>query len=196
MNRLWNWAGGPLSHRSRSRKTRRTAYYERNVTIFAKERRKIKMREIIFRGQTRKHGEKVSTGGKKLPGNWVYGGIFPGTGDFSVIYGWKATDEQTGSNLEKFAVYSDTIGQYTGRDDDNGRKIFEGDIIRIFLPVTGHDPIVVISEVYFSDGCFCVNWGEKLRAQTRTRIDSIVPGATLEVIGNIYDNRELLEADS
>ena len=46
------------------------------------------MREILFRGQTRRYGEKVRMGdGKKLPGNWVYGGIFPGTGDFSVIYG-------------------------------------------------------------------------------------------------------------
>jgi len=124
----------------------------------------------------------------------VYGGIFPGTGDYSVIYGWEADVEQTGSNLGKFTVYSDTVGQYAGRHDDNDTRIFEGDIVRISLPVAGREPIVIISEVYFDDGCFCVNWGGKLRAQTWTRIDSVVPGAKFEVIGNIYDDPELLEA--
>jgi len=134
--------------------------------------------------------------GEKLPGNWVYGGIFPGTGDFSVIYGWKDAVEQTGSNLEKFTVYSDTVGQYTGQNDNNGRKIFEGDIVRIFLPVAGREPITVISEIYFDNGCFCVNWGGKLRAQNWTRIDSVVPGTKFEVIGNICDNQELLGGES
>ncbi len=132
--------------------------------------------------------------GEKLPGNWVYGGVFPGTGDYSVIYGWEADVEQTGSNLGKFAVYSDTVGQYTGRNDDSEAKIFEGDIVRISLPIAGCKPIVGISEVYFDDGCFCVNWGGNFRPHHRTRIDSFVPGTKFEVIGNIYDDPELLES--
>lgn len=34
-------------------------------------------RKIIFRGQTRRKGEKTSISGKPLPGIWVTGGIFP-----------------------------------------------------------------------------------------------------------------------
>lgn len=35
------------------------------------------MREILFRGQTRRYGEKVTLSGEKIKSNWVYGGIFP-----------------------------------------------------------------------------------------------------------------------
>ncbi len=53
------------------------------MTDFHKKiRRKIRMRAILFRGQTRKRGEKVRMSGGKLPGNWRYGGIFSGTGDY------------------------------------------------------------------------------------------------------------------
>lgn len=34
------------------------------------------MREILFRGQTRRYGEKVRLNGEKIKSNWVYGGIF------------------------------------------------------------------------------------------------------------------------
>ena len=80
------------------------------------------MREILFRGQTRRRGEKVNMKGDKLPGRWVYGGVLQGPGDFSIIYG----GENLG-DIEKHTVYTDTIGQYTGRDVKTG-KVFEGDI--------------------------------------------------------------------
>lgn len=81
-------------------------------------------REILFRGQTRRYGEKVNMNGDKLPGVWVYGGIFPGTGDYSIIYGGETEKE-----LKKFVVYSDTVGQYTGKSDMDGTWAFEGDVI-------------------------------------------------------------------
>ena len=42
------------------------------------------MRDLLFRGQTRKKGEKVFMDGRPVDANWVYGGIFQGKGDFSV----------------------------------------------------------------------------------------------------------------
>ena len=88
----------------------------------------------------------------------------------------------------------ETVGQYVGRPDCKGQKIFEGHIIKIYLPIPGSKPIVGISEVYFDKGCFCVNWGGSYRPHHRTRIDSFIPETTFEVIGNIHDNPELLES--
>lgn len=76
---------------------------------------------ILYRGQTRRKGEKVRMDGEKVPGNWVQGAVFPGTGDFSIIY-----DLET---LNKFSVYSDTVDPYTGMDDIKGTKIFGKDIV-------------------------------------------------------------------
>ena len=88
------------------------------------------MREILFRGQTRRYGEKVRMGdGFKLPSNWVYGGVLQGCGGHSIIYGSENRDNP-GKDLEKHIVYTDTLGQFTGKTDRNGKKIFEGDIVR------------------------------------------------------------------
>ncbi len=152
-------------------------------------------REILFRGQIRKFGEKVNMMGEKLPGKWVYGGIFYGIGDFSIIYGWKSKDGHTGDKLEKFVVYSDTVGQFTGLTDKNGVKIFEGDIIAYEDGAPGqfecNDNIIVnYGEVIFCEGEFCFT------NSVVACMDDLRNGnGTLEceVIGNIHDNPELLE---
>ena len=144
------------------------------------------MREILFRGQTRRYGEQVWMNGEKVPSNWVYGGICQGKGDFSIIYG--SMDVELEQPTEKRVVYTDTIGQYTGLTDKNGKKIFEGDIVKIGgdnLPYWMKNEEFKAVE-YVSDGFSPFNeydndCGTFLRAKD------------CEVIGNIHDNPELLE---
>lgn len=135
-------------------------------------------REILFRGQTRRYGEKVRLGsGEKLPSRWVYGGIFPGSGDFSIIYGG---DEECA--LEKHVVYSDTVGQYTGRTDKNGVKIFEGDVV---TGIFGSERIQGYVK-YGKDAAFYIE-RDGLPGIGLNEAES-----WLTVIGNIHDNPELI----
>lgn len=169
------------------------------------------MREILFRGQIRRKGEKVNMpSGKPLPSRWCYGGIFAPNADekgFAVIYGAEGERDEpiTGAKLEKYPVYRDTVGQYTGLSDKNSKKIFEGDIIAFTVfdyngGDTQHKGVVKWSdteklatrfmiwhnnenEYYGADGAFDFDWVHYQDSE-------------LEIIGNIYDNPELLEAQN
>lgn len=147
------------------------------------------MREILFRGQTRRYGEKVWMNGEKVPSNWVYGGIFQGTGDFSVIYGADKEDF-TGADIGKHTVYTDTVCQFTGLTDKNGKKIFEGDIVSTDIA----RPYLIVE---FRNGCFMFNCNDGGKDYYDIMLP-ITEGPNTEyeygeVIGNIFDNPELLQ---
>lgn len=137
------------------------------------------MREILFRGQTRKKGEKVRLDGTSIDSNWVYGGIFPNNkgGDFAIIY-------QQYPKIEKYTVYADTVGQYTGLLDKNGKKIFEGDIIQSLE--TKETAVVQWFPEHFAFMVWCKSSNEVGFLYECTK-------SNIEVIGNIHDNPELLE---
>lgn len=73
------------------------------------------MKEILFRGQIRRHGEKVRmTTGAPLPGIWVYGGAarpHNSPKDFAIIYTYLS---DTAESRDVCGVYADTVTQYTG----------------------------------------------------------------------------------
>lgn len=136
------------------------------------------MREILFRGQTRRYGEKVKLNGEKIKSNWVYGGIFPqnGDGDFAIIY-------QQETTIEKYPVYADTVGQYTGLTDKNGKKIFEGDIVKYGDTV---------HKVVFEQRNGTAYFGLVYSTLETLSFGYYQDLKQIEVIGNIYDNPELL----
>ena len=131
------------------------------------------MREILFRG-------------KITQDEWVYG-----------FYENVKLEEATIHYINGKIVSSKTVGQFTGLTDKNGKKIFEGDIVKAIQTEYDEDkeqPIVfeVKGEMIFEDGCF------GLRAKhfvdfyaTMWQEDNV----ELEIIGNIHDNPELLEVD-
>lgn len=145
------------------------------------------MREILFRGQMRKKGEKVRLDGSPVDGIWVFGGVTQFNRGGAIIY-------QTEPRIEKFPVHGDTVGQYTGLTDKNGRKIFEGDIVNLkgnpaypSWGIVDYNALIV-----YSDGAFSAidgteeDHGSRRYNFTRAELD-------VEVIGNIHDNPELLE---
>ena len=117
------------------------------------------MREILFRGKRPENGE------------WVYGyyvHISSGNSRTEYIIPYYA------SALYGFQVYPDTVGQYTGMTDKNGKRIFEGDVISFHNGI----PNVVIFE-----NCGFVLKNTENSASFQRQF---------EVIGNITDNPELL----
>ena len=150
------------------------------------------MREILFRGQTRRKGEKVNLRGEPIDGNWVYGGIFPGQGDFSMIYTYEP--------MEKHTVYTETVGQYTGLTDKNGTRIFEGDIVNLHYFFENHDPYTLgefedEAEIVCKIAWFELGWGFEKYDKTWDYLKNYIEDVReeIEVIGNIHDNPELLE---
>lgn len=146
-------------------------------------------REIKFRGKRIEDGE------------WLHGDLLHICGG-CIIYHGSQTESQLIEDRPNLAVelymdevspvYSDTIGQFTGLYDKNGKEIYEGDILMCIGQREDNKWRKYFRKVLFKNGSFCMNVPEY-------NVDSylhhhIVNGELgWEVIGNIYDNKELLE---
>lgn len=90
-------------------------------------------------------------------------------------------------------VNPSTIGEYTGFTDPYGRKIFEGDILKIITPDYEY-----ITKVYSKKNTLCVDVGnqEKICTPIGLAVDIWNDECfNLKVVGNIFDNPELLEVE-
>ena len=101
-------------------------------------------------------------------------------------------------SFEVAEVIPETVGQYTGLTDKNGKKIFEGDIIRAVTLDTGTECLAVVCFGNFIDE----NNGDEYIGfyiefdGIKTTADQLAMKECknrIEVIGNIYDNPELLK---
>lgn len=159
------------------------------------------MREILFKGKRLDNGEWVE--GYFAKGKW-----YLNDNEMTVIFS-KDLDFLPHSEISSYYdVDPETVCQYTGLKDKNGKKIWEGDIVR--FEGYGYMPEVETGEVVFSRGCFGVEYLSKLYkalghndksfhriGKTSKWTDMGASGIityTYEVLGNIFDDPELLEA--
>lgn len=142
------------------------------------------MREILFRGKSIIRGE------------WIYGYLNQHRGNIRYdcdcepiadgcyyINDWQAKID-TGMYGQDYKVDPSTIGQFTGLTDRNVVKIFEGDIVRY-----GD----TIHRVVFEQRNGTAYFGLVYAACETLPFGHYQDLKQIEVIGNIYDNPELLE---
>ena len=140
------------------------------------------MREILFHGKCNEVG--------KYNGQWIEG--FYGEDDGKPIIA-RSTDH----GLIGYFCEPDSIGQYTGLTDKNGRKIFEGDIIHLEYSQVFFGGVYFgeyTAEVPYKEGCFItdgINNGDEIETPL-----SGFNNDEVEIIGNIHDNPELLGGES
>lgn len=132
------------------------------------------MREIIFRGKRTDNGE------------WVEGYLTrrPSAIQYETHYSPWYIDKpprDPDDNGDFYNVDPETIGQFTGLIDADGKRVFEGDILKNkegFVYFGKH-----IAEVVFDEGRFCGLGDYPFEPSDFHRC---------EIIGNIHDNPELL----
>lgn len=124
------------------------------------------MREILYRGK------------RKDNGKWTSGYLFLMWGTAYICWGMI----NGVPNMEE--VIPQTVGQFTGLTDKNGLKIFEGDIVKY-----GD----TIHQVVFEQRMGTAYFGLVYSPIETLPFGHYQDLKQIEVIGNIYDNPELLE---
>lgn len=128
------------------------------------------MREIEFRG-------------KNLNGEWVFGSLLKIGDSYHILE--DCDMEEDGHHVKQISdrptwVEEETIGQFTGIFDKNGKKIYEGDIIQYIKGQkrkSVNDPWeddIVEWEVHYDEGCFSP-------FPFLSKVTN-----TIQIIGNIY----------
>lgn len=132
------------------------------------------MRTIKFRGKIL----ELNIGCDKNVGDWVYG-------DLHLL----SKIPHIHTNSRKYIIDTETIGQYTGLMDKNGNEIYEGDIVDAWS-AGSHLPNGIIKWGEGIAGFFIMP--PKCNAVWHL-VGNDENKETLEVLGNIHDNPELLK---
>ena len=143
------------------------------------------MRKILFRARTISENEYMDGG------EWIEGFYTCFNEEEHRIYtGYSETDCDD-HYPDWFNVLPETVGQFTGIYDKNGKKIFEGDIIDVeydiqYIGVAAQR--IGLFEVVFDNGCF-------MKKRKNKGLFHFINSDKCKIVGNIYDTPEILKQE-
>ena len=151
----------------------------------------MEIRELIFRGFHPCDGpDTIVVDGEKVKGRWVEGYIVKHPSaiqigdDYSPWY-IHVPPVDPDDNGGVFNVLPSTVGQYTGLTDRTGKRIFEGDTLRLSSYIKQMFPDAEDGPVKFSRGCFRV--GGSFMGLFDVLADCEGGYVRGEVIGTVFD---------
>lgn len=143
------------------------------------------MREIKCRAKTEFSTTELDKLGIKHENGWIYGTYLDGYIVNEVV---EATNEYI-SLGNWFPVLENTVGQYTGLKDKNGKEIYDGDIVTTDI----NRPYLIVE---FRNGCFMFNCNDGHNDYYDIMLPILEEPQTTykygEVVGNVYENKDLL----
>ena len=128
------------------------------------------MREIKFRGKSTVFGK-----------GWRYGYLTVAVGGKGK---WFKITNPNAPNCYDPEVDPETVGEFTGFKDIDDKEIFEGDIIQ------NDEHPEEVGKIINENGCWLVDWVDD---DTKPCLGWLLDNTPQKVIGNIFDNPELLE---
>lgn len=146
------------------------------------------MREILFKAKTTKKDNPKHEFSEK----WVEGNLIL-CGEKAYIHPTSNKIRTTGEIARIIVLHEvipDTICQYTGLTDKNGKKIWENDILKANLDESYPEDITYI-KIFWNECRFCTNENYSTDIRTLEKWDA----EHFQVCGNIFDNADLLEVE-
>ena len=117
--------------------------------------------------------------------SWVRGYVWPGSSSFYIVpYNYGVGYDAKGNRVSAAAyeIIPETLGQYTGKDDENHNSIYVGDLVE-----SNFSGVNQVYEVVFQDSSFGLKWLHN-DEEHFAAFSSFVNSVSFRIVGNVHDN--------